>query len=146
MASAILNLVHANRFDIGQRSMNQSPTDTPLNGSIHARPACAENLGSFLPAEALAPVGQEQFVRVSHVALALSPRHSLDNDTLAVPTIDASRRVKQKHSNIPQRHERELSLRLRVVGSTWLAAPIADWLGVGAWLYDNFNSRRVTFD
>ena len=117
----ILNFVNADRGDVCQVLMNDSPFNHPADRSKYAVPARAEDCGDFLPAEPFFSCRQKHTIRVRLLIFAAGPRDSF-HDGPALRTVAAAHCINQKDRDCPQRDKLKSPRDLMIVARTFLAA------------------------
>ena len=80
LALAPMKFINAQRRDVRQVAVFQSPIDHPLHRAAHRFPTATEDLCGFLPREAPPPLCQEKHVGLGVGTLAGVPVHVLDED------------------------------------------------------------------
>jgi len=97
--------IDANGVDGSKFAMFQSKGDDVFHRVENFFPWSAEGFGCFLPWQSPRPAGQKQHVGSGQRALAVAPRHFLNDDRLTPTAIDASHGIKQKDQKAPEGDE-----------------------------------------
>ena len=154
VAAAPLDLVHADRLDHEEITMDDAPQNGAFYSSKHVVPCRVEGDSCLLPRQAIRPSSEEPAVSRRQMLLALSPLHALDGRT-ALRAIDTPQGLDEEHRDVPQRHELEPPRREPVVAGPLLAAPRADRPATGPRLdldldaglcTTSLNKRRLRVD
>lgn len=133
VATAVSDLIDADRLDVPDFSVDKASADDPLDGSVDGVPARSKDGRGLFPAQPLRPGSEENAIAVSAAVLAVSPRDLLDFHT-ACRAVDSPHRVHEEHGDAPQRHEFESSLAASVVTGTFLVTTAADRSTATVWL------------
>ena len=82
MATSVLDLINADRFDSVKVTMNDPVANYPMNCTVNTIPTGAKDCRDFLPTDTFSPSRQEDPIRLGLRVFAASPRHLLhDNST-----------------------------------------------------------------
>lgn len=113
-----VDLVDADGVNVTQLPM--LPLDEPFDRTAHGLPTDVEEPGGFAPGQASGQSRQERHHRGRHRALAVAPGEVLDHHPVLV-ALGATRSIKDKHRDRPERDKALPAFRQAVVARAGLA-------------------------
>ena len=138
MATSVLDLINADRFDSTKVTMNDPVANDPMNCTVNTIPTGAKDCRDFLPTYTFGPSRKEDAIRLGLRVLAASPRHSFrDNSTGR--TVHSPQCVNKEDRYRPEWNKLKPTFFQAIVTSTFLSADRADGLGTLTRQKDKFN-------
>src|SRR5262249_8801891 len=126
VAFGVLDFIDANRVDLTEGAVLQSPGDDMFDRIEHLVPGRAKALCGFFPRKAACPTRQEKHVRLGQGALAVAPGNFFDGYNATAATLDAPHGVQKEDEESPERDEFKAPFGKLIVARRRLVATRAD--------------------